>query len=76
MGEGQSSAAHAAVDMTRRMVCGGLAGMVAKVSLSFCNRKQFFFSFGIMQYPIYFDFKFPPDSNKSFGENQDAFSNG
>ena len=27
-----SKAAHGAADMTRRMVCGGLAGMIAKVS--------------------------------------------
>ena len=27
-----SNAAHSAADMTRRMVCGGLAGMIAKVS--------------------------------------------
>lgn len=27
-----SQAAHGAADMTRRMVCGGLAGMIAKVS--------------------------------------------
>ena len=26
-----SKAAHGAADMTRRMVCGGLAGMIAKV---------------------------------------------
>jgi|AntRauTorckE5430_2_1112549.scaffolds.fasta_scaffold01371_6 hypothetical protein len=33
MGEGSSSAAHEAADMTRRMICGGVAGMMAKVSL-------------------------------------------
>jgi len=32
MGEGTSPAAHDAADMTRRMICGGLAGMIAKVS--------------------------------------------
>ena len=26
-----STAAHGAADMTRRMVCGGVAGMIAKV---------------------------------------------
>ena len=29
----ESSAGQNAADMTRRMVCGGLAGMIAKVSL-------------------------------------------
>ena len=31
-GDGRPQAAAAAADVTRRMVCGGLAGMIAKVS--------------------------------------------
>ncbi len=35
MAEKRSSAVHEAADMTRRMVCGGIAGMIAKVSNCF-----------------------------------------
>lgn len=37
-----SKAAHGAADMTRRMVCGGLAGMIAKVS-SICMYSHHFY---------------------------------
>ena len=43
-----SKAAHGAADMTRRMVCGGLAGMIAKVShissRIYCINHHFFLS--------------------------------
>jgi hypothetical protein len=46
MGDKKSSAAHEAADMTRRMVCGGVAGMLAKVShcpvLDFVLQPQLF----------------------------------
>ena len=34
MGKENNTAANSATDLTRRMLCGGLAGMIAKVSLS------------------------------------------
>lgn len=47
MGDKKSSAVHEAADITRRMVCGGVAGMIAKVRhfpfVILCEYIQFVF---------------------------------